>query len=439
MKKYALFASFMLFCVSSFAQNTPPPPDTTQQIIAGRKNSPAQQQKPYVILISADGFRWDYADKHNAVNLKKLRAKGVAAESMVPSFPSVTFPNHYALVSGLYPSHSGLVNNSFYDPARNDSYNMSNKPKVADGSWYGGTPLWVLAEQQKMLAASFYWVASEAAIKDTRPTYYYIYNEKIEINNRIKAVVNWLKLPPAERPHLITFYFPQVDHAGHTYGPDAPETEHEVHFVDSAVNALQKAVKKTGLDVNFIFVADHGMTKIDNQNPIGIPAAIDTAKFRVTGDGTLVELYAKDRSAIQSTFDELTREAKDYKVYLKTAMPEKFHYGASDDWHGRIGDILLIPEWPRVFNLMNRKNLHPGWHGFDPSVVKDMHATFYAWGPAFKRHLKIESFPNVDVYNLVARILGLNITEKVDGTPALANKVLMKKVVRRKRRNEITY
>jgi predicted AlkP superfamily pyrophosphatase or phosphodiesterase len=438
MKRSSLFAALLLFCVSGFAQSVPVA-DTVQKIISGRKNSIAQQKKPYVILISADGFRWDYADKHNAENLKALRAKGVEAQSMVPSYPSVTFPNHYAMVSGLYPSHSGLVNNTFYDPARNDSYSMGNKVKVADGSWYGGTPLWVLAEQQKMLAASFYWVASEAAIKDTRQTYYYIYNDKIEINNRIGAVVKWLKLPPEERPHFITFYFPQVDHAGHLFGPDAPETAHEVHFVDSAVNELQKAVKKTGLNVNFVFVADHGMTRVDNQQAIGIPAAIDTSKFKVSGDGILVELYAKDKTAIQSTFEELTKDAKDYKVYLKTDMPAKFHYGASDDWHGRIGDILLIPEWPKVFNLNNRKNINPGWHGYDPAVVKDMHATFYAWGPAFKRHLKIASFPNVDVYNMIARILGLNITEKVDGTAALADKILVKKNVRRKRRNEISY
>ncbi|MBD1367082.1 alkaline phosphatase family protein [Mucilaginibacter sp. ZT4R22] len=438
MKRYSILAVLVMFCLPGLCQS-PPVVDTTQQIIPGRKNSIAQQQKPYVILISADGFRWDYADKYDAVNLKKLRAAGVEAQSMVPSYPSVTFPNHYAMVSGLYPSHSGLVNNTFYDPTRNETYNMGNKVKVADGTWYGGTPLWVLAEQQKMLSASFYWVASEAAIKDTRPTYYYIYNDKIEMNNRIAAVVNWLKLPAEQRPHFITFYLPQVDHAGHLYTPDAPETAHEVHFVDSAVNELQKAVKKTGLKVNFVFVADHGMTKVDNQHPLGVPAAIDTTKFKVSGDGILVELYAKDKTAIQSTFAELTKEAKDYKVYLKTDMPAKFHYGASDDWHDRIGDILLIPDWPKVFNLNNRKNTNPGWHGYDPTVIKDMHATFYAWGPAFKKHLNITAFPNVDVYNMIAEVLGLKISEKVDGTNALANKILIKKTVRRKRRNEITY
>lgn len=324
MKNYSFFLICLFLATSAFAQ------DTTQKIIPNRKNSIVQQKKPYVILISADGFRYDYAKKYNAQNLLALSAKGVQAESMIPSYPSVTFPNHYALGSGLYPSHSGLVNNSFYDRKRNDSYSMSNKQKVSDSSWYFGSPLWVLAEQQKMLSASFYWVASEAAIQGINPTYYYVYNDKIAIHNRINTVVNWLKLPEDKRPHLITFYFPQVDHAGHTFGPDAPETEREVHFVDSAVNELNKAVKTTGLDVNFIFVSDHGMTKID-QPPIGIPAAIDTAKFKISGDGILVELYAKDKSAIQSTYDRLKTEAKDYNVYLKTNVPANLHYSQTDD------------------------------------------------------------------------------------------------------------
>jgi predicted AlkP superfamily pyrophosphatase or phosphodiesterase len=421
MKKYSLFLICLLLAASAFAQ------DTIQKIIPNRKNSITQQKKPYVILISADGFRYDYAKKYNARHLLVLSSSGVQAESMIPSYPSVTFPNHYALVSGLYPSHSGLVNNSFYDRARDDSYSMSNKQKVSDSSWYFGSPLWVLAEQQKMLSASFYWVASEAAIQGINPTYYYVYNKKIDIHNRIGAVVNWLKLPEEKRPHLITFYFPQVDHAGHMFGPDAPETEHEVQFVDSAVNELNKAVKTTGLDVNFIFVSDHGMTKIDREHPISIPAAIDTAKFKISGDGILVELYAKDKTAIQSTYNQLKTEAKGYNVYLKTNVPANLHYSQTDDWHNRIGDILLIPHYPQVFNLWNSKKINIGWHGYDPDAVKDMHATFLAWGPAFKSGKQIPSFKNVEVFNLVNRILGLKYNGKVDGTDQLANDILTKK------------
>lgn len=421
MKQCALFFLCFLYTAIAFGQT-----DTVQKIVPGRKNSIEQQKKPYVILISADGFRYDYAQKYQATHLLALSNDGVKATSMIPSYPSVTFPNHYALVSGLYPSHSGLVNNSFYDRDRKDFYNMSNKAKVSDGTWYGGSPLWVIAEQQHLLSASFYWVASEAAIQNITPTYYYVYNEKIDIHNRINTVVNWLKLPAEDRPHLITFYFPQVDHAGHSFGPDAPETAHEVHFVDSAVNELNKAVKTTGLDVNFVFVSDHGMTKVDKEHPIGIPAAIDTSKFIVSGDGILVELYAKDKASIPTTYEQLKAEANDYDVYLKTNIPAKLHYAQTDDWHNRIGDILLIPRYPKVFNLYAKKT-HLGWHGYDPAVVKDMHATFFAWGPAFKPHTTIPAFQNVDVFNLIKNILGLKYTGKVDGTNKLVRTILVKK------------
>src|ERR1700760_469547 len=225
MKKILIAFLLISSAVAANAQS-----ETEQRIVPNRKNDPSQEDKPYVILISADGFRWDYAEKYHAKNLLALGAEGVKAESMIPSFPSVTFPNHYSLVTGLYPSHHGLVNNSYYDRSRNDFYSMGAKAKVADGKRYGGTPLWVLAEQQHMLSASFYWVASEADIQGTRPTYYYNYNEKIGIKDRIKAVTDWLTLPADKRPHMITFYFPEVDHAGHTYGPDARETEQAVDF-----------------------------------------------------------------------------------------------------------------------------------------------------------------------------------------------------------------
>ena len=419
MKKPLIFLVSLLYSFTAFSQV-----DTTQQIISGRKNSAEQQEKPYVILISADGFRYDYAEKYKAEHLQALANEGVTAASMIPCFPSVTFPNHYSIVTGLYPSHEGLVDNSFYDRNLHKFYNFHSKT-ANDSVWYKATPLWVLAEQQQMLTASFYWVGSEAQIKGIRPTYYYNYNEKIGINQRIHTVVNWLKLPPESRPHLITFYFPQVDHEGHKHGPNSAEVASAVHFVDSAVYELTKAVGATGLKVNFIFVSDHGMTTPDIVNTIKMPAAIDTSKFIVSDHGLMIDLYAKNPDEIQKTYEQLKKEAKDYEVYLRVNMPSHFHYSKSDDWYNRIGDIILLSNYPKVFNIHNSK-FDPGWHGFDPLAVKDMHATFYAWGPAFKPHTEIGSFPNVDIFPMVSDILGLNYNFKVDGTKQLAHDVLLK-------------
>ncbi|WP_443945921.1 ectonucleotide pyrophosphatase/phosphodiesterase [Pedobacter sp. AW1-32] len=397
--------------------------DTTQHINTSRINSPEQQKKPYLILISADGFRHDYARKYHADQLLKLSENGVQAQAMIPSYPSVTFPNHYTIVTGMYPSHHGLVNNNFLDEQENQRYSMGAKDKVRDGKWYGGTPLWVLAEQHQMLAASMFWVGSEAEIKGFRPTYYYNYSEQISYGKRIQIVKDWLNLPKEKRPHLITFYLSEPDHAGHSFGPDAPETERAVKLVDSVIFELTKAVKETKLPVNFVFVADHGMTAVDREHPIATPNAIDTAKYIIAASGTLMDVHAKNKADILPLYEELKKDEKDYKVYLKTNMPAHFHYNATDDRMNRIGDILLVPEWPKVFS--NRKP-GIGHHGFDPSVVKDMNATFLAWGPAFKTHQKIPAFENVNVYPLVADILGLTDEESIDGKHEVLAPILKK-------------
>jgi predicted AlkP superfamily pyrophosphatase or phosphodiesterase len=403
---FLLFSS-LFFCLIAIAQ------DTTQQVVGNRINDPSQYKKPYVILISADGFRADFTELHKASFLQTVSKKGVRADFMYPSFPSLTFPNHYTLVTGMYPAHHGLVDNSYYDTKRKDFYGMGNKQKVADGSWYGGTPIWVLAEKQKMLSASFYWVASEADIQHTRPTYYYIYNEKISIGERIKAVKDWLRLPEDKRPHIITFYFPQVDHDAHMYGPADHKVTEAVQFVDSSVNALQEALKPLGLPINYIFVSDHGMTRVDDEHTMGLPKAIDTAFFTVPSGDALLHLYAKDTSKIESTFEALKKDTS-ISVYHLNETPDYWHYKQSDDRYNRLGDLIVTPHLPKVFNLSNRKTT-PGKHGFDNHLT-DMRASFMAWGPAFKEGLRIEGFENVNVYPLIAHILGLKYDEgAIDG------------------------
>ncbi|MBD1396218.1 alkaline phosphatase family protein [Pontibacter sp. JH31] len=418
MKPFITLICCLFVQVQAFAQA-----DTLQRVITGRYNSASQQEKPYVILISADGFRYDYADKYQAKKLIALREQGVQAESMLPAFPSKTFPNHYSIVTGLYPASHGLINNYFYDPKRQEYYTVRDRSKVEDGSWYGGTPLWVLAEQQQMLSASFFWVGSEAPIQGVLPTYHYQYSEVIPVESRIKTVVDWLNLPEERRPHLITIYLPAVDHAGHRYGPEAPETRQAVLELDEQIRQLTEAVATTGLPVNYVFLSDHGMLHIDTENTLSLPAAIDTSKFIVSSGDVMVELHAKDKSAIRSTYKQLKKDAEDYKVYRKRNMPRYLHYGRKDDKYCRIGDILLLADAPKVFHFSARKP-SPGTHGYDATEVKEMHATFYAWGPAFRKGRKIPSFESVDVYPVIAEILGLRYGHKIDGSRKLVKEVL---------------
>ncbi|RWY54055.1 alkaline phosphatase family protein [Mucilaginibacter gilvus] len=414
-KKHLLACKLLLLCMAfsgvAFAQL-----DTLQRVIPGRANSAEQQKKPYVILISADGFRWDYAEKYQAKNLLKFSAEGIRAEAMMPSFPASTHANHFTLVSGLYPSHSGIVGNDFYDPAKKQKF----KPR--DASFYGEEPIWVTAEKQQMLTASFYWIDSQAAIKGIKPTYGYLPNpaKEIFVKDRVIAIKKWLSLPEDKRPHFMACYFPNTDHAGHLFGPDSKEVEQAVQFVDDAVAQMVAAAQETGLPVNFIFVSDHGMTPVDRQHPLAIPASIDTAKFVVISQGNYVCIHAKNAVDIMPMYDKLKSEnVKGYDVVLKKDVPLNTRFGPADDKYNRVGDILLMAHYPQIFS----PKPNPGAHGFSPYEVKDNQATFFAWGPAFKPHTQIKPFENVEIYDVMTQILGIRGLPN-DGKGTLAKEIL---------------
>jgi predicted AlkP superfamily pyrophosphatase or phosphodiesterase len=394
--------------------------DTAQLVVAGRKNSATQQSRPYVIMISIDGFRYDYAEKYNAQNLLRLSGAGVRATAMQPAFPSLTFPNHYSLATGLYPAHHGLVDNLFYDRKRDAVYKVGNRDAVEDGTWYNGVPLWVLAEKQEMLSASYFWVGSESAIQNVRPTYYFKYQEKTGIDQRIQTVINWLRLPEDQRPHLITFYFPEVDHMGHAWGPDADSVRSAVQFVDAAIGKMAAEVAQLHLPVNFIVVSDHGMMQADTTHTITLPDAPALQPLKSMPGNEKVMLYGKTDEEIKTAYDYLKQHENHYTAYLKKETPERWHYG-QEDIYNRIGDIILLAEANYIFTPA--KKAHPGHHGYDNNLT-NMNAVFMAWGPAFKPHTRIATFENVHVYPLVARILGLDITQPIDGRLEVLEPVL---------------
>jgi predicted AlkP superfamily pyrophosphatase or phosphodiesterase len=420
MQRISLLAVLFSFIVNSYAQ------DTIQKIVPGRKNAVNQHAKPYVILISADGFRYDYADKYQAKNLLQLRQTGVKAEGMIPSFPSVTYPNHYTVATGLYPSHHGLVYNQFYDRKRKATYNIADRSTVEDGTWYGGIPLWVLAEQQGMLSASYQFIGTEAAVKQIYPTYWYKYSNNNDIDRSIDIILNWLKLPEEKRPHLISFYIGEVDHSGHVYGPDASQTQAAVQFVDTAIGRLTQKLNALGLPVNFIFLADHGMAAVDTVARINIAGMIDTAKFIMRGGNTSLHLYAKDSSDIKATYKLLKNQAAGFTVYLRENIPAEWHFNKEDDLFDRIGDIFITPVYPKVLSSYGTKHISPGAHGFDPAM-KEMHAVFYAWGPQIKAGLTIPAFENIHVYPLICRLLGLTYTHAIDGDIQVLENMIIKK------------
>lgn len=418
----------VLFFVSLLISAQETPSDTAQVTVSGRLNSAQAMAAPYVIMISSDGYRYDYSQKYQATHLLQFSSEGVRAKAMYPSFPSITFPNHWSLVTGLYPAHHGLIDNYFYDYKRQAWYKMSSKANAEDGSWYGGMPLWSLAESQGMLSASMQWVGSASDAGNYPPTYYYHYHEKFSPEDKVQKVVSWLKLPERVRPHFITLYFPEVDAAGHHFGPDTPQTEQAVTSIDNAIGNLVKQVRDLGLkNVNYIFVSDHGMIKVHTEKPLEIPEMLlDKNRFDIYNSQTLLRVVVKNPAELKSVYHDLKKnKTHQYQVKLVKRMPGKLHFGEKDDRYQRLGQILLIPEAPEIF-LEKGKKTSEGKHGYNPYTTPEMKATFYAWGPAFKSHQTISAFQNVNVYPLVAEILGLHITQGIDGNIRVLQKTLKK-------------
>jgi len=381
-------------------------------------NTAAQQAKHYVILVSLDGFRYDYAAKFGAPNLERLAAEGASApEGLIPSFPSVTFPNHYTIVTGLYPEHHGIVENNFYDPARKKTYQSRNADTVRDGSWYGGVPLWSLAEKQGMRSACFFWPGSEAEIAGERPSYYLHFDNTYPDEKRIDQVIAWLKLPAAERPHFITLYYYEPDHTGHEAGPDSPQTGEAVHHVDALMGMLMADLKTVHLPVDLIVVSDHGMATVEG-DWIDLDRYADLSKFVTVGS----LLYAPDERAAERAYRQLRGASDKFMVYRRRDVPAYLHF----DRNARIGDPVVIPIGPYLIraHAPEKPEVPPkGEHGYDPSKMKSMRGIFYADGPDIRAGYRLRAFANVDVYPLIAHILGLGIGH-IDGELAPLRPIL---------------
>jgi alkaline phosphatase D len=374
-------------------------------------NTATQQAKPYVILISLDGFRYDYPRRYGAPHLLQMGTKGASApEGMLPAYPSLTFPNHISIVTGLYPEHHGIVGNSFWDPVREQTYIYTQPKSNSDGSWYSGTPLWVLAEQQGMRSACLFWPGSEAEIQGKRPSYYLRFDDKFDDQKRVDQVVEWLKLPPELRPHFITLYYSNVDHAGHNYGPDSEEVRAAVHHVDAMVGDLQAKVATLHLPVDFVVVADHGMVLLQG-SPVTLADYADLSEFHT--EGSL--LYAKPDADVQEIYEEfLAHPDPRFKVYRRADMPPALHF----DTNPREGDPVVVPSGPFALRAQasssDADTKHRGAHGFNPRSMPEMKAIFFAAGPDVRPGVQLRPFENVNIYPFIAEILGLR-APVVDG------------------------
>jgi predicted AlkP superfamily pyrophosphatase or phosphodiesterase len=361
-----------------------------------------------LILISIDGYRADYITRGLSPQLAALAGDGVHAASMRSSFPTLTFPNHYTIVTGLYPDHTGIVNNRFVDPVSGAKFVYNDPKTTADPAWWGGEPLWVSAERQGKHAATMFWPGSDVPIAGVRPEHWLPFDGKMPPHARVDQALAWLDLPAGERPDFLTLYFEQVDHAGHDHGPDTPEVDAALAQVDAALGHLLDGLRQRGLDgkTNIVVVSDHGMTAAGSQRVIVLDDIIDLQHADLITAGVLGGLAAKPghEHEIESA---LLAPHEHMRCWKKQQVPARMHYGTNP----RIPPLLCLADdgWQvTTREYLARPNHHvsAGEHGYD-NDDPNMRALFVAHGPAFRHHLDIPQFDNVDLYPMLARLLGI--------------------------------
>lgn len=382
---------------------------------------PIKDLKPTVILISLDGFRYDYLDKYKPPTLNALAKSGVRAKWMIPSFPTKTFPNHYTIATGLYPQNHGIVDNNVYDFG--EVFTIHDRDKVQEQRWWWGEPIWVTARKQGQIAASYFYVGSEAPVMNMHPDHWRPYNGKVPPEMRVDKLLEWFDLAVDKRPTMFTMYFSDTDDTGHEFGPDSEEIKYAVFNADRYIARLMTGLKKRGIDkkVNIIIVSDHGMAEVD----IRKVSFLDDY-FSIEDDAEKV-LFTHEINQIFPKQDKLDHIYSRLKTmphatcWKKKDIPVRLHYNEGR----RIAPIVCSTEIGHVITTHKRyadylKDItNPerprGGHGHD-NRYQEMQATFIAFGPAFKKGYVAEPFENVEVYNVMCKILGL-IPAKNDGDP----------------------
>jgi predicted AlkP superfamily pyrophosphatase or phosphodiesterase len=400
------------------------PPVTTPGTATSVAAAPAEARAPVTILISIDGFRPDYLDRGVTPVLSRLAADGVSAR-MRPSFPSKTFPNHWALVTGLRPDRNGIVGNSMEDPARpGETFTMGTD----DPFWWNeAEPIWVTAEKAGIRTATMFWPGANVGwggtraaawpnevTGGTRPSDWQQFSNVVSGEQRVRGVIDWLRRPAATRPRFVTLYFDTVDTAGHRFGPADPRTTQAVAAVDAQVGALLSGLAELGQTANLVIVADHGMAATSSARTIPLDTILPAGAARIFENGPFASLYpAPGREAEVAA--ALLKPHPHMQCWRREAIPVRFHYGHNP----RVPPFFCLAAidsagaW-QILPTTPPKPFTGGTHGYD-NEAPDMAALFIANGPAFVHGRTLAPFDNVDVAPLLRDLIGLPAGSGLDG------------------------
>ena len=367
------------------------------------------EPKNYLIIISLDGFRWDYMDKTDTPNLDQLVASGVKADALIPSFPSKTFPNHYTIVTGLYSENHGIVANTMYDPVFDATFSLGNREEVQNGRWWGGEPIWVTAENHGLKTLCNFWPGSEAEINGVRPTYWVTYDGNVPNEERVETVFRYLDKPVKQRPSFYTIYFSDPDDYGHLVGPDSSSINIAIKECDARIGQLIAGLEQRNMfdKVNIMIVSDHGMAQLSQERLVFLDDYLDPTNLNMLNWSPVMDIWCED-SEVDSIFNLINGKHPNFSVYKKQGIPERLHFSNNR----RIAPIIGLVDngWTltsRDYFASHQSHYSGGTHGYDPAHP-DMHAFFLAHGPAFKSGITVPDFENIQLYNLMAKVLEID-------------------------------
>ncbi|MCW4461786.1 ectonucleotide pyrophosphatase/phosphodiesterase [Sphingomonas sp. BT-65] len=381
---------------------------TTPPAIAPTPPAPAGEVRtPVTILISIDGFRADYLDRGITPALSRLATAG-ARGAMRPAFPTKTFPNHYAIVTGLVPDRNGIVANRFEDPARpGETFTMA----VTDPYWWEqGEPIWVAAEKAGIRTATMFWPGSNVKIQGAYPSDWQQFSQQVSGRQRVDAVIDWMRRPAATRPRFATLYFDVVDTAGHRFGPDAAETNAVLRDVDALIGRLTDELAALGQPANLVIVADHGMAAASTERLIRLDQIANPQDYRVIEEGPFATIEPQPgRGAALAA--ALRKPHPRMQCWRQAEIPARLRYGRNP----RVASFLCLAEtgW-MIATKPPAEPWHGGNHGWD-NAAPEMQALFIASGPAFAAGVRLPPFDNVDVYPLLRTLIGLPAAPGIDG------------------------
>ncbi|MEZ4815023.1 MAG: ectonucleotide pyrophosphatase/phosphodiesterase [Bdellovibrionota bacterium] len=363
-----------------------------------------------LLLISIDGLRPADLSAKTAPNMWQFAKEGTRAKSMKPIFPSLTFPNHYTLVTGLYSEKHGITGNEIRDPNIPERFSLGAPREVTnDPRWWIGEPIWVTAQKQGLRSGILFWPGSEAPIQNILPTHYLPYDYNMSTQERIEKLLSWVDLPIDERPEFFTLYIDTVDSAGHRYGPGSTEVLAELKEVDNQLGTLFQALQERNLfnEMNIIIVSDHGMTALDSDKEINVTDVLaDFPGIEKVGSTGVVGFFSKSTQQITQLEKALKEKSKLYKVYQKKNIPARFHYKNSD----RIPDLLLVGSEGTAITarvpFFKTRGSTKGAHGYDNNLAS-MQAVFMTRGPSIEEGKVIENFDNIHVYSFMCKLLGI--------------------------------